>query len=1298
MVAGTPDSSPPSANSPARKRLKKSFSKRFVRILMWFSLACCVLSGLLYAVTFFWLFPWLSENREWVAEKISGVTGGPATIERLDVDWAGIRPRLRLAGLTIRSGEHEALRLERVNAMLSWRSVLYWMPYFHTLEIITPEINLERGNDGVLTVAGIRMEPSETPSEVNPVAWLLGQSRVVIRDGTLIWDDALRGAPPLHLTEVQFRLERGSFNRHFELSARPPEGLAGKLEVNGDIKQYDPAALEQTLGKMSLRLDGADLGGWSAWVDYPFPCKGRGEMHVWLDSDGEGAASLSADIDLENVETTLGENLVPLKFSRLAGRILAGRALGKVSFGVRGLWLISDEIKLKSPIDFNVELRHNPDETPAGGAFSASVLNLGTIHRLAGSLPLDEEMRARLDAFDPKGILQDVSVTWGIDNGALKKWSATAHLKDIVLTAHDLFPGVGNLSGTLVGNEESGIFSFSIHDGHIDLPKVFERSKMPFASLEANGGWGTQNGRPVVDLKTVQFSSSEAEGTASGQYWIDEEGPGEISITGNLTRAQVVAIWRFFPFVAGPHVREWAKGAFVQGVANGVSVEIKGPMHYFPFRDGEHGKFRVVIPAKEATLQFAQDWPPLEELGGTVTIDGAKLTFDANEARIMGVKVKPYLLIPDLGKAVLNIDGAANGATAEFLRFLDASPLERVRDITKQFRAEGDGHLDLKLVIPLKELEQTMVSGQYGFADNRVRLDWASPAMESASGSVAFTKDGLESLSVQGRFLGGACTLEGKPGHDGAFELNASGQATAKGISEAFSSPVMDWFAGETPWKAEMGFRHDSGKITVRSGLKGLRSRLPAPFSKDADETWLLDVVSASRPGQPWHTTVKLAGWLEAAFSHNASGNLRGGIGLNRPVPKPSGQSKGLQIDARFDDLDIDAWQWTLSADDDGNSSQEEIPLWSGITLESRRVRAFGYAFHDLKMRATSGDEGWKALLESAEAHGVISWQRAGNGMLSAHLGRLSLSSDDAPGTPSANNGNNASPPKRGLPGLDVRADEFALGTRELGQLEVQATNLDNAWRLDKFTIQHPHATFSGSGLWRPTEQSSTLDFILEATDIGQVAATMGYDKIVQGEDAKLSGKLEWHGALTQIDFPTLSGSIKVNARKGRFERIEPGMGRLLGVLSLQALPRRVTLDFKDIFSGGFAFDRINGKATVAGGIMQTDKDGIEIVGPAAQITIKGEANVVAETQDLLVNVRPALSESVAIGVTIINPVAGAVSYLMQKATNNPVGRLFSSDYKITGSWADPTVEVMRETTVPINDDDGVQNMLRRNQ
>ena len=190
---------------------------------------------------------------------------------------------------------------------------------------------------------------------------------------------------------------------------------------------------------------------------------------------------------------------------------------------------------------------------------------------------------------------------------------------------------------------------------------------------------------------------------------------------------------------------------------------------------------------------------------------------------------------------------------------------------------------------------------------------------------------------------------------------------------------------------------------------------------------------------------------------------------------------------------------------------------------------------------------------------------------------------------------------------------------------------------------------------------------------LDSLLSQFGYGEYIRRGSGQLEGKLVWPGQ--PYDFATgiLSGSFTLNARRGQFARIEPGAGKLLALLSLQSLPRRATLDFRDVFSEGFAFERMEGDVKLARGILLVD--GFEISGPSAFVTLSGEVSLPAETQALTVRVVPEVGESMALAATLIGtPVLGLSTLLVSKLLKNPFGKVVAYEYQVTGSWDNPQV------------------------
>jgi uncharacterized protein (TIGR02099 family) len=1247
------------------------------KALLVLGLACAAIFIILRG----WLLPMIGEQREWFAAKLGEASGLPVSIERLAVEWPGLRPQLYLGGLAIHDAAgREALRLERIDATLAWSSLWHWEPRFHRLEIVAPALALGRTADGALNVAGLRLETGGSMAGANGksgdwVIWLLKQRHILVRDASLTWTDEMRGAPPLELRDVQFVAEGGA-SRRFKLHARPPAELASALELRGELRRFSVDDLAASVGRIHVELARADLGGWSAWIDYPFPFTGHGGASLWLESDGAGAMQAGADVALERITASLGPDLPPLDISRLGGSFLLRRIPGTTEVVVQNLLMTTTEGAAPATGDFRFLLRQSPDGAVTGGELQAAALDLAVLARLSGSLPLPQAIHEQLAAFEPHGRLRTLALAWEGDAATLRAWRLSSDFEDIGLAAQGKVPGMGRLSGNIEGDRNGGRFRLDSERAHIDLPEVFEQPRLSFAHFKANGSWRQEGDRLELALDSASFANDDAEGTAVGRYWLTASGPGEIDLSARLTRADGRAVWRYLPKVVGQSAHDWVKNAIQRGKVTDTRLQLRGNLADFPFRDGRD-EFLVTIEVSDATLDYAPGWPAIEDIEGEVRFAGPGLTIDARHARILDTRLAEVkVVIPDLAQDLMNIDGRANGQGMDFVRFIDESPLGRILDgALSSLRVEGSGQIQLRLAMPLSNPAATEVNGHYRFNDNRIQFS-SGPAIEGASGELHFTADSLRIPALDARLLGETVTISAATSTPGRIEFKANGRTSAAAARQMLDWPWLAALDGAAAWQGELIVERGMRSFMLRSALDGLGSRLPAPFTKEAAARWPLSLTGNVVASGALRLEAKLGERMGAVLERDPRGNWRGGIGIEQPLEMADA---GVGIAASIDELDFDAWREILNADAIENESGDDgMPSLTKIILEARRLRAFDQTFSDLELRADTDGDKSVFRLSSAQAEGEFTWQR-GAGMLVARLGRLRLASKQENAPPAED----VEPaPLRSLPGLDVRVEKFAVGESDLGLLEVRAHNHDGFWQLERFVIRHPDAHFSGSGMWRPGSAPRTrIDFVLTVTNVGQLIRALGYPDAVRGGQATLKGQLDWRGAPIRIDYPTLGGRLELAAANGQFAQLEPGVGRLLGVLSLQALPRRITLDFRDVFSHGFVFDRIAGNVDIANGVMRTAR--IQIDGPAAKVLMRGEADIKAETQNLTVRVQPTMSESIAIAAAagLVNPVAGAVTYLGQKVLGDPIEKLFAYEYKITGNWADPVVEKVGAAT-----------------
>ena len=1249
--------------------------------------------GLLVLVLRYFVLPVVNDYRGDIERSLSEALARPVTIQAIDADWRRLWPNLHIHGLEIRDAEgRPALGFDEVEADIAWSSLWHLAPHFARLEINAPRLDLRRDAQGHFFVAGLELKPDETSGD-SFADWLLAQDRIVIRDATITWHDELRQAAPLSLAHVNLDVRNSGQRHRFGLTADPPHELATRLDIRGDFRSDDIDVIETWHGQIYTELDYANLAGWRAWVDYPVELPyGNGGLRLWLDFEHKELTGATADVRLGRTALRLAPDLPTLDMERLDGRLTARHDDDGFSLQTRHLALATHDGIQIQPTDIDFRWYPATGTSPARGATSANAVDIGALAALAVHFPMAANTRARLVAYAPQGEVRDMRVAWSGDADALATYSVKGRFEDLGLRAQGAVPGFSGLDGRIDGNEKGGVLELATVGAALDLPAVFEQPTVSLAMLDASAEWKVLGDAIEVRLLKANFQNEDAAGEASGSYHVNGAGLGEIDLAAKLTRANGGAVWRYMPLVVGEDVRTWLHESIPGGAAT-ATLRLKGDLNRFPFRDGS-GIFEVKGLFHDATLRYAADWPTIEAINGDLQFVGARMTIRAPKATIWGVQlvdVKTEIADLDAPEVPMVITGSARGPTGDFLRFIEESPVGgHIDHVTEGMRATGGGDLRLRLEMPLRHIVDTRVDGRYRFVANDLVYDRDMPPLSEINGELHFTDDRLEAKKIRAAVLGAPMTLD-MATENGHVVVQANGNISVAALRQQYGNPLFDHLAGSAPWSGTIRVKKRAAELRIESSLLGVSSSLPEPFNKTAGDVMPLVferkaapepaplLVKGKRPamekpaGERDQLEVSLGGTLRAQFVRRQEGATpiieQGLISVGRS--DASLPERGVLLAAKADRLDVDFWRRLANSGNSGNSGSVGLPI-SQIDLHAEELRGFGHSVHALQLTGGLEGDNWKVDIKSTEATGKLVWSSRENvDRLSARLSRLDLVED----TDTAASQTATETTER-LPAIDLAVDHFLLHGRELGELRLQAENAAGVWST-QFSLKNEDGELDAAGRWKVPQAavpaSTNVDFTLKASDVERQLDRMGRPGVLRRGSATLSGGLSWAGAPTSFDYGSLSGKLALEAADGQFKKLEPGVGRLLGILSLQSLPRRISLDFRDIFSEGFAFDSITGLMMIDHGIMETSD--FQIKGPAAKVLMNGNVNLVRETQDLKVRVQPALGETVATGVILINPVIGATAWVMNRIFGNPLDKVFAFDYAVTGSWADPKVD-----------------------
>ena len=1231
----------------------------------------------------YWLLPDIASYRENIESALTLAAGERVTIGAVTANWDGLRPQLALSRVVLHDrANRPALELPRIDATLSWRSAAMLRINFHAVDIYQPVLSVRRAANGDITVAGISLSTGSGGGGFS--RWILDQRDIEIHRGVIHWDDELRGAPQLTLDRVQLRLVNSGTRHRFALRAVPPSSLASAVDVRGDLRGDTFQALSEAMtGQLYVQVGRVDIGSWRQWVNLPvrFPT-GSGALRAWIGMTDSRLSSLIADTELHDVTARLGEGLPELVMPYLSGRFSWKALRDGFQLSTRKLTFRAGDNAELAPVDLSLQLAAFKDGRYGSGEFRANALQLLPLAVLADRLPVSASLREWLSAYKPAGSLFDISARWSGTGERPDRYAVRARFQDLSLAARSRSPGFSGFSGNIDGSEKGGSLHVTSQNASLAMPGVF-REALQFESLTGQMGWS--HAATGVDLRFANFSFANADlaGTLFGSYRVAADGPGESDLTGHLSRARADRITRYLPLAAAPASRPWLEQAFVAGTSNDVRFRLKGDLKDFPFADGKKGIFEVAAKVDNGVLRYAPGWPRAEAIAGDLLFRGARMEMNAREARIGAARLsRVRAVIASLAeRPLLDLSGVADGDTSQFLDFIQDSPVKELIDrFTDGMRAEGVGTLNLKLALPLERLERSRVNGNYQFVNNKLYLDPALPPLEQASGRLEFSESSVVIPQASGQFLGGPLSVAGSTQRDGTVNIRLRGRVDAEVVRRAGKTDWVRYFRGATDWSGSLVMRKRDVDLVLESNLRGLALNLPAPLIKSAADPLPVRFERRMAAGRPERLALSVGELVSGVMLRRSAGSdmlpERAVLRFGKGDPGEPDRA-GLRLGGRLETVDVGGWLTLLDGGGDAGGATPPLTV-TNVDVSAGRIDWFGRRFGELSIKGGQREGLLVAAITGNEAEGTVAWSAPSGkdvrGRFVARLKKLVLPPAETSLSEPQPLAASATAPR--LPALDVNVDAFVLGARAVGGLELRATPQGRDWRIERLRIANPESVMMVDGSWQAwlSKPRTQVNVRLDISDVGKFLSRWGHAAGVLRGTAKVEGSLSWSGGPQRIDYPTLSGNFVLDAAKGQFVKLEPGTGKLLGILSLQSLPRRISLDFRDIFSEGLAFDEIVGAIKVNNGVASTDN--LRIVGPAARINMSGKVDLVRETQDLRVKINPQLSDTVSVaGALIGGPVAGVAAFLAQKILKDPLDQIASYEYDITGTWADPVVK-----------------------
>lgn len=1214
------------------------------------------------------IMPDIGRYKADIEASASRAVGMPVRIGEIRADWSHLNPRFSLRNLTLTpAGQPAALQLSRVDATLSWLSLALLEPHMVSLDIDRPTLEVRRDPAGVIRVAGI---PVNTSGASSPFPdWLLRQRSVTVSDGKVIWIDQILNAPPLNLDHVNLGLA-SRFSRHrFGLTAAPPVAAARRIDIRGDLYGHTVHDLSGWHGQLYLKADGtsaAALSTWSPWAQSSVK-RSLGNVRFWVDMDQGRVQSVTGDANLTDVAVSLAEDLPDMAFARISGHLGWSRKGNQQTYSVQALRFVTPAGQSAEPANVTVSFTPTPAGKVENARIAADGLRLEALMALSGAVPLPRQTHDWLAAINPHGFIEHIDLDWL----GKERFRLQTRFREAGMNPTRNLPGLTGLNGEIEADDGKGRARLDSHGLHLVYDKVF-RQPLDLSRFASEIKWsGSAAAGYRFDLVHCELSNPDLDGQVQGNLTMPPGHAPVIDIQGRLNRGNGTAVWRYLPRQVGDDAYRWVKRGVLGGTSPETTLTLRGALDRYPFDKGG-GLLQIAIRMHNGELDYAPDWPRITGIEGWLTFRNNGMSLDAEHGQILGARLESVqVVIPDLyysADPMLTVTGQASGPTAAFLDFIRQSPVnEYMGRFTDEMKATGPGRLHLELRMPLGDIDKTRVAGRFVPQNNSIALNDQLPALTNVTGALNFTDAGVKGDGLGARLFGQPLAISLASAKGGRVHASATGSLTAAALARWLPDALDRRISGATRAQADIVLRPHSVDLKLNSNLAGLAIDLPAPLGKPVSQETPF-TLSAQVRGD---------GRLPVAFKY---GSVLAGILIpgdrpehtrlsvmfgSQPVAMP--KVDGIAVQGTLRQLDFDAWRRL-----DLGGAGHDGPALRSVNLTFNEIQAFDRLFHDINVQVGPEQRAWKIQLNGQGVQGEVRYGPQPGTPGNSLFGRFTKL--DLPRAVSAAASRQAIDPNDLPREIDLVVQTFAYDRHELGELTLKLTAARDGLVIDSGSLKAPEARLQASGwLSASALRNTRLNLKLDSGNLGQLLRRLGYPEDIKGGALAVQGNLDWRGRAEDFSKDRLGGALKVELKNGRFTQLDPGAAKLLGILSLQALPRHIVLDFRDVFSTGFAFDSIRGDVMLDRGIGYLPD--LYIQGPSAKIHMKGKIDLIHESQQLRLHIQPSLTGGVAVaGALLGGPVVGVGALIANKLLKDPFEQAASFEYLVSGGWGDPVV------------------------
>jgi len=1326
------------SSTPLKDRLgqrKLALASRTTGRWLLFAFAICLIIFAILLLLVRLGLPWLSTYKGDIEARLSEQLRSPVVIDELSVRWEQFGPKLSAQGVSLsESAERQVSLDELLIDMNVWKTITQRAPVFDELTLVGAKLALEANSEGGFELHGLKRNQQSTASSgsgINMLSWLMNTQRVGLQDATITLIN-VAGQEQLTFTDLNIVAVNDSDLHQLRVAMQLPESLGGQIEVGLDLVGSSDD-IRNASADIHLKAIDINFDAWRSLQATRLEGLRRSTTGI-ARLDAKMQLELWGTVAEGGLQTARGQllatDIVDLnKQESVLDKVTTDVVFAKTDTG----WEVStDALELTDGADKttvkDVVYQFRPTDN-TGWKLDArgESLELDVATRLVLSLFDDAANlpRARwLSQANPTGDLYDWNASFGLVNGK-PNFSLFSIFHELNLTASAGIPGVTNIGGTIDMQNNAGKIIMQGVDMQLDIPSVYST---PLSLQKLYGELDLDVQDPLRTSLTGDIAIEDDSLKSSTRIEV-KLAPGSqphVFTQGKFSMDDLAKAKKYIPArLVRTATKNWFESALLAGKASNGELLMFGKLADFPFDDNQ-GVFKVGVDVENARVEYLRGWPHATRMAGRVEMDGPTLRMSANDGYVETLRLSRMdVRIDNVLKPYLEVAGTGADSLTNLLDFANTGPLAQILEpALNDVSGTGRGQMDINISLPLGaatgintvasaqskaatkanqvfSVPGLQVNGSIFLRNNAITFGRAKLDLTNVDGAVGFTDDSVRMNNLQALLYGRPVRLNAKTegrANSRTMEITMAGPVPGAKVLENYEIPLTRFVEGESHWNVRVRVPMSTAELDRKgvglfatSALVGTRLKLPAPMTKPVGSSVRVALSTRIFPNSPngeW--LIDYGDFARSLVRVNETGMQSfsarfGGGAANTNV------YEGIRLDGTVGVMALDGWVESVAdfLDDLEPTETPEPILPVSAELVVNRFVAGVQSVGGGRLRFNTDTDYVNGVIESPWLRGSVRYPRVHwtqDLPVAVRVNSVDKRFIDAlDSAPEGEPGNELDP--RELPPIHARISQIRWDQLDVQDLTIRTSPSVSGLNVDTFGFAYQSAQLIGDGHWRlrdPQGVNATfadqhvtrLNLTLLGDNFGDLLTKVGFAGTLAEGEGELSGSLQWSSPAYKPSLENLVGELDIDLRGGRILKVEPGAARIAGLFALHTIPRRLSLDFKDLVLDGLDYETIRGSVQLANGIAHTPLT--QLNGAIGVVDITGESNLVSEQYNQRITVLPRVSAALPIiGIVTGGATAGLGALFaggVLKAIGLDFDRIGLRNYALTGDWETPTL------------------------